>query len=106
ARELERAPPPLGHRRRGERQKPSRPVLAEWVTSPDNPYFARAAVNRFWSLFFGKGLAPPVDDPADANPPSRPEVVHVLADEFRASNYDIKHLIRCVVHTRAYQRGS
>ena len=85
---------------------PFRPALAEWVASAHNPYFAEAAVNRIWAHFFGRGLVNPIDDMSPENPPSHPEVLHALADEFRASGFDIKHLIRCLTATHAYQRTS
>jgi hypothetical protein len=83
-----------------------RPAFADWVTSPENPYFARAAVNRMWAHFFGRGLVNPVDDLRDDNPPSHPALLDLLADEFRASGHDLKHLVRCLCNSRAYQRGS
>jgi Protein of unknown function (DUF1553) len=56
-----------------------RAVLADWITAPDNPYFARAAVNRIWGHFFGVGLVDPVDDFRDDNLPSHPELLDDLA---------------------------
>jgi hypothetical protein len=83
-----------------------RAVLADWVTSPDNPYFARAAVNRMWGHFFGTGLVDPVDDFRDDNPPSDPELLNDLARAFVASGYDLPYLIRGICLSRAYQRTS
>jgi hypothetical protein len=83
-----------------------RAVFAAWVTAPENPYFANALVNRTWAHFFGRGLVNPVDDFRDGNPASHPEVVQLLADEFRASGYDLKHLIRCICNSRTYQHSS
>ncbi|MCE9531299.1 MAG: PSD1 and planctomycete cytochrome C domain-containing protein, partial [Planctomycetes bacterium] len=85
---------------------PYRPALANWVTAADNPFFAEAAVNRIWAHFFGRGLVNPIDDMSPENPATHPEVLHALADEFRASGYDQKHLIRCICMTQAYQRTS
>ena len=85
---------------------PFRPALAEWMTAPQNPYFAPAAVNRLWAHFFGRGLVNPIDDLNDDNPPSHPEAMQALADEFRASGFDVKHLIECICATQAYQRSS
>lgn len=85
---------------------PFRPALAGWVTSVDNPYFAEAAVNRVWAHLFGRGLVNPIDDLSPENPAAQPEVLRVLADEFRANSFDRKHLIRCITATRAYQRTS
>ncbi len=78
-------------------------ALADWMMGPNNPYFARAAVNRVWAHFFGAGLVDPVDDmPAG----QRDEVLDALAKEFAASGFDLKFLIRVVVGTRAYQLSS
>ena len=81
-----------------------RVVLADWAVSPNNKYFARAAVNRVWSLFFGTGLAEPVDDllrEGDKN-----EMLDELARQFADHNFDLKFLIRTIVSTRAYQLTS
>lgn len=85
---------------------PYRPHLAAWVTSAENPYFANAAANRLWAHFFGRGLVHPVDNFHEGNPPSHPELLQLLADEFRATGHDWKHLIRCVCNSQAYQRTS
>jgi hypothetical protein len=81
-------------------------VLADWMTADDNPYFARAAVNRVWAYFFGIGLIEPVDEPGDQNPPSHPELLDELAQEFRAHHFDLQYLIRGIVASEAYQRSS
>jgi hypothetical protein len=84
-----------------------RATLADWMTSPDNPYFARTAANRLWAHFFGVGLIDPVDDEAtDENPASHPELLRELARQFIANKYDVKYLIRALTQTRAYQRTS
>jgi hypothetical protein len=83
-----------------------RAVLADWITSPDNPYFACAIVNRMWGHFFGVGLVDPVDDFRDDNPPSHPELLDDLARAFVASGYDLSYLIRGICLSRAYQRTS
>src|SRR5262249_51843248 len=77
-----------------------------WVTSPQNPYFARAFVNRTWAQLFGRGLVMPVDNLSDDNPPSHPELLSLLADEFIASRFNVKHLLRCLCLSKAYQRTS
>jgi hypothetical protein len=79
-----------------------REVLAGWVTAPDNPFFARAAVNRVWARFFGTGIVDPVDDFRDDNPPSHPELLDMLANEFRLHGYNLKYLIRAITATKAY----
>jgi hypothetical protein len=85
-----------------------RPLFAAWLTAPENPYFARAAVNKMWANFFGRGLVDPVDDmrPENMTRCTHPEVLDVLSEEFTASGFDLKHLVRCICNTRAYQRTS
>jgi hypothetical protein len=84
----------------------SRAVLARWVTSPGNPWFARAAVNRIWASHFGIGLVDPVDDFSGNNPPSHPEVLDLLAEEFVRHDYDVKFIIRVIAATEAYNLTS
>ena len=79
-----------------------REVLAEWMTSPKNPYFARAAVNRVWARFFGAGIVDPVDDMGGENLPSHPELLDELARQFVDHGYELKFLIRALTATRAY----
>jgi hypothetical protein len=88
------------------KQAPYRPVLADWIVSPKNPYFARAAVNRYWWHLFGRGFVMPLDDFHDGNPASHPELLDRLAQEFRVSGHNVKHLMRCVCNSKAYQRSS
>jgi hypothetical protein len=84
-----------------------RALLAEWVTRRDNPWFARAAVNRVWHHFFGVGLVDPVDGfGADDNPPSHPELLDELSRAFVEHDFDLKFLVRAIVGTKAYQRTS
>jgi hypothetical protein len=77
--------------------------LAEWVTAPENPYFARAAVNRVWAQFMGRGIVHPVDDFNKENEPSHPALLKALTDEFVAHKYDLKWLIREIVNSDVYQ---
>jgi hypothetical protein len=85
----------------------ARAALAEWVTSPSNPYFSRAAVNRTWAYLFGTGLVEPVDEMAgSASTPSHPELLDLLATEFAAHKFDLKFLLRALTATRAYQLSS
>jgi len=85
---------------------PYRPKLAEWITSKENPYFARAAANRWWAHFFAQGIVNPVDDMGPNHPPTHPELLALLEKEFKASNFDLKHLIRCICNSKTYQRTS
>ncbi|MCI0359073.1 MAG: DUF1549 and DUF1553 domain-containing protein [Planctomycetaceae bacterium] len=80
--------------------------LARWITAADNPLFAKATANRTWAHFFGRGLVNPVDDLRQDNQPSHPAVLELLAGELRKSQFDLKHLIRCLCLTSAYQRTS
>lgn len=83
-----------------------RETAAEWLASPRDPYFAPAAVNRYWSCFFSRGLVNPLDDMRPDNKPIQPELLELLANEFTASGYDVKHLVHCLCLTQAYQRTS
>ena len=83
-----------------------RKPFADWLTAKDNPYFARAFVNRVWFSLFSRGIVNPIDDFRELNPPSHPGLLKLLAGEFTASGYDVKHVIRCVCTSQAYQRAS
>lgn len=85
---------------------PLRPALADWITAADNPYFAKAAVNRLWAHLFGSGFINPVDDMHEDAQASHPELLQLLANELVASGYDLKHLLRCIANSDTYQRTS
>ena len=89
-----------------EQSAAPREVLAEWIVSDENPYFARMAVNRMWAQFFGRGIVDPVDDFSENNPPSHPKVLDILANQFVDSGYNMKHLIRVITATKVYQLSS
>jgi hypothetical protein len=80
-----------------------REQLADWMSRHDNPFFARALVNRYWKHFFGRGLVDPEDDMRVTNPASNPALLDALASDFIASNYDLKHLIRTITNSQTYQ---
>lgn len=80
--------------------------LAIWMVSRDNPYLARAAVNRVWAQLFGRGLVNPHDDLGPHNPPSHPELLDELSEFFVASGYDLRALYRALCSTAAYQASS
>lgn len=80
----------------------ARVALARWMTSPQNPWFARALVNRMWGHFLGRGFVDPVDDMRPSNPASAPELLDALAADFTASGDDLGHLVRVIVGTKAY----
>ena len=75
--------------------------FARWLTATDNPYFAKAMVNRLWGHFFARGLAQPIAHMNPDNGPTHPEVLSALEQEFKLSGYDLKHLVRCIVGTQA-----
>jgi len=83
-----------------------RTALAQWFTGKQNPYFARATVNRVWAHLFGRGLVDPVDDLGRHNQPSHPELLDELARYFVDSGYDLRLLIRTLTNTEAYQLSS
>lgn len=80
--------------------------LAEWLISPSNPYFAKSLVNRVWKNFMGRGLVEAVDDLRATNPPSNEELFDRLTKDFTDHDFDIKHLIRTIMNSAAYQRSS
>lgn len=80
--------------------------FADWVVSPQNPYFARATVNRLWGQFLGRGVIHPVDDVRATTPPSVPGLLEALAKDFVANGYDIKRTIRIILNSRTYQTSS
>lgn len=83
-----------------------RSKLVEWMTRPDNDYFAGSMVNRLWKHFFSVGLVEPVDDLRATNPPSNRELWQAMLSEFRSSNYNVKHVMRLILNSRAYQLAS
>ncbi len=80
-----------------------RAVLAEWLTSPNNPWFAANIANRVWARFFGRGLVEPVDDVRVSNPPSHPELHRWLGRRLVETGYDLRALIRDITASRTYQ---
>lgn len=84
----------------------ARQYLVDWMTAPDNPFFARALVNRYWKHFFGQGIVNPEDDLRVTNPPSNPELLDALAQSFIDSGFDMKQLVRTICRSSAYQLSS
>ncbi|MSU31586.1 MAG: DUF1553 domain-containing protein [Pedosphaera sp.] len=80
-----------------------RQFLADWMTSPKNPWFAKAVVNRYWKHFFGRGLVDPEDDMRVTNPPTHPELLEALAARFVESGFDLKELVRTLAQSTTYQ---
>ncbi len=80
--------------------------LADWMSSPQNPFFAKALVNRYWKHFFQRGLIEPEDDLRDSNPPTNPQLLAALEQSFIASGFDLKALVRTLTTSSAYQLSS
>ncbi|HEY0982736.1 DUF1549 domain-containing protein [Schlesneria sp.] len=82
-----------------------REYLADWLTAADNPYFAKAIVNRIWANFFGRGLVDAVDDLRLTNPASNARLLDHLANDLVRNHYDLKMIIRRILESEAYQRS-
>jgi WD40 repeat protein len=98
-------PPDVGEFKIPEREDP-RVELADWLVNPKNPFFARAAVNRVWAVFFGRGFVEPVDDFRVSNPIVNEPLLNALANDFVANGYDLKKLMRTIMQSRLYQLSS
>jgi len=83
-----------------------RVAFAKWLTTSDNPMFARSFANRFWSYFFPRGIIDPVDDLRTTNPPVNPELLDALTKDFVEHRFDLRHLMRSIVTSQTYQRSS
>src|SRR5204862_5792615 len=81
----------------------ARQALADWMTSPQNRFFARSLVNRYWKHFFSRGIVEPEDDMRETNPPTNPELLEALARSFSDSGYDLKNLVRTICRSTVYQ---
>ena len=93
--------PPLAPEDPGDRRE----VLAEWLTSPDNPYFTKAIANRVWANFMGLGLVESIDDLRASNPPSNEALLDALCAFLVDQNYDLKSLMRVILESETYQRS-
>ena len=87
----------------GGQEGSRREQLAAWITAKDNPYFATSLVNRLWGYLTGTGLIEPLDDIRAGNPPSNPELLRHLTDEFIDSGFDVQHVLRLICNSRVYQ---
>jgi hypothetical protein len=83
-----------------------RAYFADWLTAPENPYFAKALVNRVWRNFMGRGLVEAEDDLRQTNPPTNPELFDALVKDFVGHNYDVRHLIGTIMASTTYQRSA
>jgi hypothetical protein len=101
------APTPLDAKPLPENSSTDRRVyFVDWLTAKENPYFARAVINRVWKNFLGRGLVEAEDDLRATNPPSNRELFAALEKDFIEKKYDLKHLIRQIVNSQTYQRSS
>ncbi len=83
--------------------KDRRQVVAEWIASPENPYFAKNLANIVWAHFFGRGIVNEVDDVRVSNPAVNPELLEELGSKFKEYNYDFKKIVRDICNSRTYQ---
>jgi hypothetical protein len=86
--------------------KDRRQLMAEWLTSAENPFFARNVANRVWAHFFGRGIVEPVDDFRISNPPSNPQLLDALSAKLVEYQYDFKRLVRDICNSQTYQRST
>src|SRR5262249_16825515 len=83
-----------------------RTLVVAWMRRPDNPFFAKAIVNRVWAHYFGRGIIDPPDHLSPLNPPSHPELLADLSADFIKHGYDLKHLHRVILQSRTYQQSA
>jgi hypothetical protein len=99
--------PPFSTLVADEKQRGTRLNLAHWLLAPDNPLTARVFVNRLWKLMFGQGIVKTLDDFGSQGAwPTHPELLDWLAVEFRESGWNVKHIIKMMVMSRAYRQSS
>jgi hypothetical protein len=87
-------------------EQDAREALADWMTRKDNPYLARATVNRIWSHLFGRGIIDPVDDIRSSNPPVNGPLLDALTKDFIDNDFDVRHILRVMLNSSAYQRSA
>jgi len=96
---------PFGEAAAGPEDAARREAFARWLTSAENPLFARAIANRIWSYFFGRGIIEPVDDIRSSNPPLNPELLDALTEALVESGFDLQRLMRLICDSQTYQRS-
>lgn len=84
-------------------ERDPRQSLADWLSDPSNPFFARALVNRYWKHIFSRGIVDPEDDMRVTNPASNPELLDALSEHFISSKFDLKDLLRTICRSSTYQ---
>lgn len=100
------APTFLGGEKPETKGKDRRVVMAEWLTSPENPYFSTSIANRVWAHFMGVGIVEPVDDIRVSNPATNPELFETLGGKLAEYKFDFRQLVRDICNSRAYQRSA
>ena len=88
------------------RDRDPREVFADWLITPQNPWFTRSITNRVWAWLMGRGIVHEPDDIREDNPPSNPELMAFLEQELIANDYDLKHLYRLILNSATYQMSS
>ena len=86
--------------------KDGRGVFSDWLTDRNNPYFARAMVNRLWKSLMGRGLVEPLDDFRSTNPATHPDLLNQLTEDFIEHGYDIRHTLKVIALSSTYARSS
>ncbi|MEO6036172.1 MAG: DUF1549 and DUF1553 domain-containing protein [Verrucomicrobiota bacterium] len=94
---------PVGTAKEPAKDADRREEFVDWMTSKENPFFAKSMANRTWSYFFGRGIIDPVDDIRGSNPASNPELLDALTEDFVNAKLDVKHLMRSICNSRTYQ---
>ena len=102
----ESAIPRLPGLRNLDESQPTLEAFANWLLDKDNPYFAKATVNRLWDALMGRGLVSEVDDFRETNPPSHAPLLDKLAIDFVTNGYDLRHTLRAIASSNAYARTS
>jgi len=97
---------PDGQKVKLTQERDPREVFADWLITPENPWFTRSITNRVWSWFLGRGIIHAPDDIRKNNPPSNPELLAYLERELVKSKYDLKHLYRLILNSNTYQASS
>lgn len=100
------APKFLGGDAADAKGRDRRVVMAEWLTSADNPYFSTSIANRVWAHFMGVGIVDPVDDIRVSNPATNPELFQALGDKLADYQFDFRQLVRDICNSNAYQRSA
>jgi hypothetical protein len=96
---------PFTHKDMPKADLPRRQQLSQWITSKDNPYFAKSYVNRLWAYLLGVGLIEPIDDIRAGNPPSNPALLDKLTNDFIGSGFDVQHMLKLMCKSRTYQHS-